>query len=1599
MSGRGTAGGVDFQAVIGAFAGALMLTERPMARLDAGLPSAPRRILFETPSAVDDVIIETADDGVIYVQAKRTISLSEPEPAGKAEASDSDLASVADQFVRQYRQGKIIDGARRDLSPGHDRLILAVSDDTAGPIADHLREGLERRATMAATAMPAQVARALDIWTRQLDTMWRKAVGGAPTQAQLDAMLDLCRVIVLGAPHQQLAAEILRDAVAAPGDEGALLSDLNKWATVASAKGTGATLATLRQALAGGVKLAAPPSFRGDVDRLRVYSAATRQQIARFGRLRTPDGDVVVERRVTAVVAAAAGGGSLLITGEPGAGKSAVLHALAEQLALAAPVIMLSVDAAVSSLDGLRREIGLDNAVERVIGHMGDGRGGYLLIDALDAARGGGAETAYRRLMAAVSGLDGWRVVASVRSFDLRMGRQLQEGFAGDPPDPTYAEAAFSKVRHVHVPLLSPEETADLSVKAPSIAAALEVAGEKLQVLTRNAFNMALLGDLLSTGVSSHSLAGVASRGQLLERYWIERLDDLGLRAEATLARLVEAMLDARGTDLSAVSLDPSWADLVEECVRRGVLVTDAGRRVAFRHHVLFDYAVARLALSPDPSKALARLGRAAGSGLLLAPSLGFWLEERLRLDDPPAFWRFAQTLLGGADIDPVAKVESGRLVAELVTVFATLEPLAKAALADPEGEAGSAVIHLIGSVMARLSADSPTPPEPWARLSAALQPPPRRLIFTVQNLVSALTLSPPGPETGAALGLAARGLFDAAVTADGLPGGLGAALVPLVVRTYRSDPAGSRERLLTIFEPARFARLGFVEAPALAREVSTLIAVDLDMAIEVYVRVFSAEGFSRDQKTSMGGGWIMSLTSNAAQDFESAKYSLGEAFPTLLEADPGKAATMLAAIFEAEHLRENRRSEPVPSYAFEVDGQPYVLVEDLSFIWAWDAEDDAHDEYAKMLRAYLNWTKTSQPDALLAGYGDLLAAAKTGLTWRLALTAASLRPEVLGPLAWPLAAQPSLLQGRDTGRAAIMAVAALYPFLQAKDREAFEAAAPVMDMAGAIDADRDRRELCAKIFAAIGEAELATAEARDLLRTARADGVSLANDREVEFIFTSRDLEPHEWIEREGKDPSLGPDAEALRLADALDAVLEAAQSDGGDLDAVASATDTLRALLATSDLVLVTDVSRTAYDAVARGVRRLVGGYRLDDPRRPDRLRQLLALSEHPLPAGSPAIEESFAASPHWGTPCPRIRAAEGLAGLIGVAQDWPVIAAAIERLALNDAHPAVRMMVVRCLGRLWPLEPDQTWRLVESVVAQEANPAVLRYVSGPVGVLSGADAQRAFGLVADILRRVAVGARDDGALMQLLGHLAFAKALPQAKTLVESWLTNPEGHDKQLRGLLVQMRYVLTGGYDDPDAARTDGRAATRGRVQAYVLALAQACAPSIEGWIARGGEPTPGEIEAVKLVDFLADELFFGVGAAGRNEKLSIVSKAGQRRFLDDMTPLIGDLGAKGTPHAVHHLLQLLAGLVEADPGTVFDLVAGALLRPGGVAKYEHEPLGAPHFVKLIGVFLADHRELFEDEARRRLLIDCIAVFVDAGWPEARRLLQSLPELLA
>jgi DNA-binding transcriptional regulator LsrR (DeoR family) len=129
--GNATAGGVTFQAEVGAgFAVRLLAERRLNERFGLGDVSI-RSLRFETEAPVDDILIETDAAGWIFTQAKSSLTLST--------TSGSELGSVADQMVRQWHacaQGTGERGWDRPLDPNRDRILIAVGRKTPATVTD-----------------------------------------------------------------------------------------------------------------------------------------------------------------------------------------------------------------------------------------------------------------------------------------------------------------------------------------------------------------------------------------------------------------------------------------------------------------------------------------------------------------------------------------------------------------------------------------------------------------------------------------------------------------------------------------------------------------------------------------------------------------------------------------------------------------------------------------------------------------------------------------------------------------------------------------------------------------------------------------------------------------------------------------------------------------------------------------------------------------------------------------------------------------------------------------------------------------------------------------------------------------------------------------------------------------------------------------------------------------------------------------------------------------------------------------------------------------------------------------------------------------------
>jgi hypothetical protein len=888
--GNATAAGIAFQANVASFFGAALLGEAAIDRLSGLGRVVPFSIRVETEAPVDDLLIETTAGGYIFIQAKSSLRFES--------ASTSSFGKTVDQFVRQWLVCAAGSGARgwdRPLSVVTDRLVLAVGPASSAAITRDLALALRARRAHSIAPLPAAQAEALRRFFETLAGTWRHVSGTAPQDSDLAALAAVVDILVFdfGGADRALATAWMREVVQTEGDAVASFAALQECFMQLMSRRLGVDAAGLRNRVANSLRLREPPSYRSDVARLRSYSDETRQHLEHFEETRVGDQDIQIERKCTEAVLRAARSESILLVGDPGTGKSAVISAAAGRLRNEGKeVIELAVDRLpVESAEGLQQQLGLSNSVLDVLNNWPGNEPAFLFIDALDATRGGRSERLFRWLIAEVLRMarKRWRVIASIRSFDLRMGQQFAELFGGTPPDPKYSIQAFSQVKHIHVPTWDADELEQFLALAEPVAQAVRAGGHRLFDLAQTPFNTRLLADLLSGGLHPNAFSSVSTQAQLLDLYWAHRVLKHGLSAEACLRRVVETMVESRSLRAERFAAAAGNPDALANLLRENVLVGVSGDRyIAFRHHILFDFAVGRVYLDPlNPEHFASVLAAERSLGLMLGPGLIFALNELwLRLPGShEEFWRVILICVGRPDMDPVARSIAARVACELPSyrqdVQGLLNPLR--GRFEEAAQAKTALTHIVGSLTVRADDKAPIALEPWCYLAAELGQVVAQIAWPLRTLLFLLTAHNYTPDQAGQLGSASRDLLRYALTAADP---LVSPAIGFVGDTYGTDPVASRELLQSLFYPARFDAHGDADIPWLTRKLDAISAADPEFVLEIYEKTF-ARSIADNSETSIGQSKILSLRSNRRQDFDMSYWNLKEYFPKFLSAHP----------------------------------------------------------------------------------------------------------------------------------------------------------------------------------------------------------------------------------------------------------------------------------------------------------------------------------------------------------------------------------------------------------------------------------------------------------------------------------------------------------------------------------------------------------------------------------------------------------------------------------------------------------------------------------------------------------------------------------------
>src|SRR3990172_13112497 len=695
-----------------------------------GLPQkvSLTELRLETEAPVDDILVKTSGEGWCFINVKTSVDLSDKP--------ESELGSVIDQFVRQWLACKAGDKSydwARPIDALHDRLVLATSSKSSksliAPVDIIIKRIVELgigtdRKLIATTNAENDAYNKL---THLISHFWKKYSGSEPSDAEVKAFLSTVRIQVFQLEEGQAdwsAALLLleKNVLINNEDRGKAWNILvNKCAEFARDR-SGAGREHIRKIFRSeGLALGEIREFSKDIKAIMDYSETTKKVLSRLSHIEISTAgrkqSVVIKRKCVDALCEAAERQSFLVIGQPGAGKSGTLYLAAERLMQRGhPVAYLAVDRLpVRMHREIDEELRLFHRLPEVLRNWEGDKPGVLIIDALDATRGGPSERVFRELIyEIVTDVSNWRVIASIRNFDLRYGREFQSLFPGSPVASDFADTDFKKVRHLIIPKLSPEELEDVWKASPAIYSVYQKGSQGLKDILHSPFNLFLLASILYENDDLNQLGGIATQVELLDAYWAVRVSNTahhGIEHEKVLRRAAETMIVNRTLFIRKKELDEVQAEYISDLLSNNVLTEwNSTRdrinpnRLTFAHHVLFDYTVARLVLenghAPDFVK---RLGTSDDEALMLAPATSMvfhklWLEKAESHRD---FWVKAIALASEEISCALCRILAPRAVVEWIHNDNDLAPLIAALKSEQKKAAQFFIQHLFGFLVA----------------------------------------------------------------------------------------------------------------------------------------------------------------------------------------------------------------------------------------------------------------------------------------------------------------------------------------------------------------------------------------------------------------------------------------------------------------------------------------------------------------------------------------------------------------------------------------------------------------------------------------------------------------------------------------------------------------------------------------------------------------------------------------------------------------------------------------------------------------------------------------------------------------------------------
>ena len=1616
-AGAATASGMDYQARVGAWLAVALLSDE-----EAAVPWLPSggvsRLELETAEPVPDINVRTTDSGRVLCEIKRRIRSF---TANK----DSRVGEVVAQVVRQIEGSA---GAGRPLLSPKDRIVLVTDSESARSVVVELPVILRSaRETDCdgfwnATACADTRKRFVSL----VDLVWSVVHGSSPTRDEVWGVAKLFDVVVLdvqpGGDGEIIALDRLtRSVIAEKEDATQVWATLVEYCSSRAQERASFDAPGLRGYLRSkSVRLKSTPSYALDIEQLQSASKEMAGWLRRHRTIPTREGEQPLERMVADVAQSAAVEGDLVLVGEPGAGKSGLLAQVFEALVAKSPrVVLLAVDKLQSTSPmALRSELGLTHGFLDALANWEGGAPGVLIIDALDAARGEQSARMLGDLIGAVMSSDAhdWNVLASIRHFDLQHSPSLRAMFSGEPPNKDLVVSSLRKLRHVFVPLLGGDELRQLESKSPELWGVWENASPSLKALLRNPFNLRLMAELLLAGISPDELSPIRAQVELLNSYWEARVEGGVARDQRRelLVSLSGQMLADRALQVRSDAVSGPASVLKGLCsdavltLWNGVTAFSGSQQhVAFSHHVLFDYAVARLLC--DGAQPLAQwLAEDELRILVVRPSVRLYFEALWYSGkERRSFWQVALDVTESSSVPLVAKLVAPVVAVELATVLGDFDAQ-RAVCRNDEDRGRQLARSIIGAVVA-----SPTrtieAASLWLEWAGAMYE-------RADTMATAYSLLPLlahllewreslAARSMSALGALARTLLRALQNSE--EGGFAAErLLPIVLKTASTDFGATSEVLQPFLAPKRVVERGANELPIFARHVLELLG-DAELIEQLYLSAFGYRDDSRELEP-MGPSQIHRFTAPRSQNYEHALWQLAESFPEVVRAHPESGVRAVAAA--VDYLVENEHADTLAKgelESFEFDDVVAHTQLDFSSIWDHGGGAGLADPLRLLeeLDRYLGELaedpqRSDELDSLL----KLVAGrCRYAVYWRRLLRLGAKYPSQIGSRLRSLSWAGPLLSGYDTLFEAGQFLAAVYSDLSHGERGRAERA--ILSIGEGPQGSG--RRLQGRLLSCIPAELIETGDARELLSAIRESGEEPRNEPPFAFTTSTSAYGEREYLLDQGVDIDTEANQRLQALGEPVAGFASRFVNEMPKEDDVREQLPFLGALHgALAELGDAADETQrvhaqgsasSAAAAIARSDALLdVAGAR-------ELVEQVLVeAAGSAYPPSDVERNRDFDRGPSWGKPAPRVDAAEGIIALTRFAECSTGVVVSVLNTLSKDPANSVRFQIAGRLLCLYETNPELMWELLDAFVDTDSSPTVveasidrvLRRLAGHHPSAALAVGMRAHGRFHGAEH--AAGLREGCAALVL--DLWLYKSEQTAGEVLEQWVASPLDWYEEVSRVVLNLRDRVGDGGENEEVRKR------RSKAVVLLTSVATEAAAVLNSTFSDAAAPPPAEAKARakrahQLIDSIATQLYFASGAfdtkSDRRQVRREQFEPGQ--FFAEVEPVFCALIGHGHPEVIHRVVETLLHVLPGDPLSALGLVARAV-KSGAKHGYQFEALGAKLVVALVARCLADFRIILrESDAAQRAVVELLNVFADAGWPEAYQLTYRLEDI--